>query len=73
MTPHELGRMLACGLERDGGVGDWGDDALEEGLVGVANNGGWPMIEEGLTAGPSQMPRGGGDRRFGRLGVLQRW
>jgi len=65
--------MLACGLERDGGVGDWGGDALEEGSTGVSNNGGWPMIEEGLTAGPSQMPLGRGGRRLGRLGVLQGW
>jgi len=54
--------MLACGLERDGGVGDWGGDVLTEGLMGVWNNGGWPIIEEGLTARPSQMPWGGGDR-----------
>jgi hypothetical protein len=48
--------MLARGLERDGGVGGWGGDALEEGSAGVSNNSGWPIIEEGLTAGPSQMP-----------------
>ena len=54
--------MLVCGLERDDGVGDWGGDVLKEGSTGVLNNGGWPMVEEGLTAGPSQMPRGRGDR-----------
>jgi hypothetical protein len=54
--------MLARRLERDGGVGDWGGGALKEGSTGISNNGGWPIIEEGLTAGPSQMPWGGGDR-----------
>jgi hypothetical protein len=48
--------MLAHGLEQDGGIGDQGADVLEEGSTGVSNNGGWPVIEEGLTAGPSQMP-----------------
>jgi hypothetical protein len=62
LTPHELGQVLARGLEGDSGVGDWGGGALEEGPVGVSNNGGWPIIEEGLTAGPSQMPWGRGDR-----------
>jgi len=65
--------VLAHGLEQDGGIGGWGGDALMEGLTGVSNNGGWPIIEEGLTAGPSQMPWGGGGRRLGCLRVLQGW